>query len=369
MVTNLIHPYVACWINEVTIGNLTQSDCEKAGNASETLIQSEISSVSLEWSLVSAIWSFGAVFMCFLAGPASNYFGPKKCMVYNAVFAVFVNSGLYLTRLVGNFWWLVVFRFLCGVNSGFNAIISPIYLHEIAPDELKGIFGACFQMSVCVGLLLAESFGLVWVLGTNELWPYTFLLSGVAPLIQICLSVFVPESPSYLARGGFTKPDLNRAVTSEVKLKGNQAETSHLSELYANRSEKTHGLIDDFRGIWNDKYTRSAAVQISVIFAASQLTGISAVFFYSITIFQSAGIPIDFAGVASLGLAIFLILGTFIALKMINKFGRLQLLNFSLVSMGLMCIIFTLLLSISDSSLIAYISMIPRVGVVYLGVW
>ena len=105
VVTNLIHPYVACWINEVTIGNLTQSDCKNAGNSSESYIQEQISQVDLQWGLASAIWSFGAVFMCFLAGPASNYFGPKRCMFYNAIFAVIVNTGLFFSRNVGNFWW------------------------------------------------------------------------------------------------------------------------------------------------------------------------------------------------------------------------------------------------------------------------
>ena len=193
----------------------------------------------------------------------------------------------------------------------------------------------------------------------NELWPFTFLLSSIAPLVQIILSFYVPESPSYLARGGFSESNLKEVVKVENILKGDSVDVNHLINI---KSVKQFSLIDDFKGIWNDKYARIAAIQISIIFAASQLTGISSVFFYSITIFQSAGIPIEYAGVASLGLAVFLILGTVLALFVINKFGRLSLLNFSFAAMGFMCIIFTVLLSLSENEIVGYISMIPLFG-------
>ena len=72
-VTNLIQPYVACWINEVTIGNLTQTDCNSAANASNTQIQAQIQLVDQKWALVTSIWAIGGFLSCFLAGPASDY--------------------------------------------------------------------------------------------------------------------------------------------------------------------------------------------------------------------------------------------------------------------------------------------------------
>merc|ERR1719461_2392572 len=78
-VTNLIQPYVACWINEVTVGNLRQTQCVNAANISDSSIQEQLQAVDNSWALVTAIWNVGGMLMCFAAGPMSDYFGPKKC--------------------------------------------------------------------------------------------------------------------------------------------------------------------------------------------------------------------------------------------------------------------------------------------------
>ena len=53
-------------------------------------------------------------------------------------------------------------------------------------------------MSVCIGLLIAETLGLTWILGTNDSWPWTFFIANSATFVQIILAYWVPES-----RGGW----------------------------------------------------------------------------------------------------------------------------------------------------------------------
>jgi MFS family permease len=118
------------------------------------------------------------------------YFGPKSVMIANGIFAVVVNFGLAATRLIGSYWWLVGFRFLSGMNSGVNSIVAPVFLNDIAPRNLKGVFGTAFQVMLCLGLIFSEVLGLVWLFGTNQLWPYCFLMGVLPAGLQIVLGLY-----------------------------------------------------------------------------------------------------------------------------------------------------------------------------------
>ena len=111
-------------------------------------------------------------------------------MIANGIFAIVVNFGLSATRLIGSFWWLVLLRFLCGMNSGINSIVAPVFLYDIAPGPLKGIFGTAFQIMLCLGLIFSEVLGLVWLFGTNELWPYCFLMGVLPACLQVILGLY-----------------------------------------------------------------------------------------------------------------------------------------------------------------------------------
>jgi len=101
--------YVACWINEVTLGNLNQTYCNYAANTSNTQIQAQIQLVNNKWALVTSIGAIGGFLSCFLAGPASDYFGPKSVMIVNGIFAVVVNFGLVRCAILCIFVFSVYF--------------------------------------------------------------------------------------------------------------------------------------------------------------------------------------------------------------------------------------------------------------------
>lgn len=96
----------------------------------------------------------------------------------------------------------------------------PMYLLELAPPDLCGVFGVIFTVGLNFGVVLSQFLGLGNILGTsiqiyfilyrydniiwciflgNELlWPY--LLSLYAGLVILSLPIlpFIPESPKYI---------------------------------------------------------------------------------------------------------------------------------------------------------------------------
>ena len=82
------------------------------------------------------------------------------------------------------------------MNSGVNSVVAPVFLNAIAPRHLKGNFGTAFQVSLCLGLIFSEVLGLVWVFGTNELWPYCFLMGCLPAGLQIVLGLYRRFDPT-----------------------------------------------------------------------------------------------------------------------------------------------------------------------------
>jgi SP family facilitated glucose transporter-like MFS transporter 1 len=62
----------------------------------------------------------------------------------------------------------------CLFGKGFGATVGPLYITEIAPLRVRGSFGACFQLFVAIGVLLAQLLGLDICLGQKNLWNYLF---------------------------------------------------------------------------------------------------------------------------------------------------------------------------------------------------
>ena len=180
-----------------------------------------------------------------IGAPLANYYGRKKAMIINAFFAVVLGLVCASCRKINSIYIFLICRILMGINAGINSSIAPVYLIEIAPLELRGQFGTTWQLGVTGGSVIAQIFGLNYLLGTNDLWPILLLLSIVPASIQIILSFWTLESPVYLA----TQGDINAAIEAQVQLYG-QADESKLIEIARNNESSKKA---NFR-LFSDKF-------------------------------------------------------------------------------------------------------------------
>ena len=63
-------------------------------------------------------------------------------------------------------------RLLIGINSGINMGIAPMYLTEIAPVTLRGIFGVLTQLGVVSSILLSQVIIFTPSLGRMLIYKY-----------------------------------------------------------------------------------------------------------------------------------------------------------------------------------------------------
>ena len=84
----------------------------------------------------------------------SLFIGRKRSVrfVKSEQFASDVNNETYCFKFFTfqlNDWsynWIIIGRFLNGIGCGVSMTVSPVYLMENAPENLKGAFGCSFSI-------------------------------------------------------------------------------------------------------------------------------------------------------------------------------------------------------------------------------
>ena len=340
-------PFIKCWINQVQIGDLNKKDCENSTISEDEIgsIHENLKDVTIFWSLFTAIYAIGAAIGSIIGGPISDKFGRKKAIFFSAILAVTASLILGFIRKIDNYIIFVLARTLIGVNTGLNSTIAPVYLYEIAPKKKRGFFGASFQIGLVSGILLSQVAGLEWLLGTNEHWPKIFLLGAFPAGFQILIFFFVEESPTWLIDRAAVVTSLSLPTRSNASNQNNDDEES---------------LLQNIIQLYKDPPVRSAMWTCVIYIIIKQISGITAINFYSGSIFNSAGIPNEFAGVATVGLGLLNVIASIVFSFIVDKVGRMLLFFWSLILMAVSTIIATILISFSHTSnVLAYLSIIP----------
>src|SRR5678810_1262997 len=88
----------------------------------------------------------------------SDKFGRKKLLVFSGF--LFALSSI-ATGWAGSFNQFVTWRILGGVSIGMASNLSPLYIAEVAPAELRGRLVTLNQLTIVFGILAAQLLNLV----------------------------------------------------------------------------------------------------------------------------------------------------------------------------------------------------------------
>jgi MFS family permease len=88
-----------------------------------------------------------------MAGGLSDKYGRKRLLILAGI--LFVATGVGVA-MAPTFLLFVVFRILGGVGIGLASNISPMYIAEVSPAEIRGKFVSLNQLTIVIGVLLAQ---------------------------------------------------------------------------------------------------------------------------------------------------------------------------------------------------------------------
>ncbi|MCU0786319.1 MAG: sugar porter family MFS transporter [Verrucomicrobia bacterium] len=302
------------------------------------------SEAQIGWANSCAL--IGCLVGALMAGALSDKFGRKRLLIVAALLFAVTSLG---NALAGNFTLFIAWRMLGGVAIGLASNLSPMYIAEVAPAQIRGRLVSINQLTIVVGILLAQS--LNWFLvrnlppgATDEFirnswfgqqgWRWMFGLMAAPSLLFLIGMFLVPESPRWLAKNG--KADRARSVLAKIggEHYANAAMRDIESTLVSEEIQRVR-----FADLLEPRMRKVLVLGV-VLAVFQQWCGINVIFNYAEKIFRAAGYDIssvlkNIAWTGSVNLAF-----TFVALGVVDKGGRRPLML--LGSAGLALIYFVM---------------------------
>lgn len=158
-------------------------------------------------------WAMSSALLGCLAGAAfsgrwSDKYGRKKLLIAAAL--LFLVSAIG-TGAVDSFFWFIIYRIVGGLGIGIASNVSPIYIAEVSPANMRGRLVSLNQLTIVLGILSAQLanwwIGNLYSDGTTELsaagvesaWRWMFWAEAMPAALFFILAFIIPESPRWLA--------------------------------------------------------------------------------------------------------------------------------------------------------------------------
>jgi MFS transporter, SP family, arabinose:H+ symporter len=249
------------------------------------------------WAMSCAL--VGCLTGAVLSGWLSDRFGRKKFLILSAGLFVVASLG---TGSAGNFTSFVLFRILGGVGIGLASNLSPVYIAEITPANVRGRFVSINQLTIVIGILAAQIIN--WRIAEpvpaaatiqdilnswngQTGWRWMFYVCAIPAALFFILMWFVPESPRWLTRN---QEKHAKAKTILSRIGGDEFADSEFKSI-------KESLNKDFKesalSHLKDKGIRKLLLIGIVIAVFQQWCGINVIFNYAHEIFANAGYSVS----------------------------------------------------------------------------
>ncbi|KAJ4708463.1 Major facilitator superfamily protein [Melia azedarach] len=232
--------------------------------------------------------------------------------------------GASISAATGNLMGMLLGRFLVGTGMGIGPTVTALYVTEVSPAFVRGTYGAFIQIATCLGLMGSLLIGIP-VKEISGWWRVCFGVSTIPAAILALAMILCAESPHWLYKQGRTA----EAEAEFEKLLGG----SHVKSSMAELSKLDRGDDTDtvkLEELLHGRHFRVVFIG-STLFALQQLSGINAIFYFSSSVFKSAGVS---SGLANVFIGIANLSGSIVAMVLMDKLGRKVLLEWSFFSMA-----------------------------------
>ncbi|KAK6851125.1 hypothetical protein PG990_007985 [Apiospora arundinis] len=271
---------------------------------------------------VVSLFTGGAFFGAFFAGPSGDWFGRRWTIFIGSI--IFILGGGLQTG-AQSYEYLYAGRAMAGLGVGFLTMIIPVYQGEICHPSIRGRVTGLQQFMLGIGALVAT--WLTW--GTNvnlhdeRQWRIPLGIQIIPAVILAALIFIFPESPRWLI--DHKQPELGLHTLARLHANGNindawvQAEYAQIQETI--NFEHEHEAKSYLELFTNKSAFRRLFLAVALQ-ASVQMTGVSAIQYFSVNIFKQIGISQENALKYQAINSILALVAQMSCLFTIDKFGR-----------------------------------------------
>ncbi|STH09835.1 arabinose-proton symporter [Escherichia coli] len=276
-----------------------------------------------EWVVSSMM--LGAAIGALFNGWLSFRLGRKYSLMAGAILFVLGSIGSAFATSVE---MLIAARVVLGIAVGIASYTAPLYLSEMASENVRGKMISMYQLMVTLGIVLAFLSDTAFSYSGN--WRAMLGVLALPAVLLIILVVFLPNSPRWLAE------------------KGRHIEAEEVLRMLRDTSEKAREELNEIReslklkqGGWAlfkiNRNVRRAVFLGMLLQAMQQFTGMNIIMYYAPRIFKMAGFTTtEQQMIATLVVGLTFMFATFIAVFTVDKAGRKPALKigFSVMALG-----------------------------------
>lgn len=249
----------------------------------------------------------------------------------------------------------IVYRIIGGMGVGLASMLSPMYIAEIAPANIRGKLVSWNQFAIIFGMLIvyfvnysiAKQGDDNWIHQIG--WRWMFASETIPALLFMLLLLTAPETPRYLVLKG----NESKALDILKRINPEKLANEVLSDIKSTLSAKSGKLMS----------YGALVIVIGVLLSVfQQFVGINVVLYYAPEIFKNMGSATNSALLQTIIVGMVNLTFTVLAIFTVDRFGRKPLMIGGAVGMAVFMITLGLLFFFGNMGILALIAILGYVA-------
>ncbi|PJX12990.1 MFS transporter [Halomonas sp. 141] len=284
----------------------------------------DLSSLQTGWAVSNV--AIGCIIGAFASGAIAARLGRKKTLILAALLFTISAVG---AALATTFFWFIVYRLIGGIAVGIASAVSPMYMSEVSPKNLRGRALSMQNIAIVFGQVVIFVVNYLIAKGATEAWLTdvgwrVMIGSEIIPCILFCLVVFfIPESPRWLVMVGRDQEALKVLSRIGGEEYGKQVLSDIRESLVVDRvrrlkADRKSQLIRD-RRFW---FIAFIACMIAFF---QQASGVNVMMYFAPVVLGDVTGNTEVAMFMTIWIGVVQLLGNILGMTLMDRVGRVPL--------------------------------------------